>query len=297
MGYTAFKAMRARNKKLLGKDLGPKQPRPAKGARNGTDLKSAALRFLHDRCEGLRFDPEIAQKEAETGVYLGTGIRPGQVPFNMQKDTDRLCLERELEKFIDTYNDMLPEIERFGQMSWKEVFGIVSMPAVKKLRTSNNRQYAGMNMYNNAFRFDNREGMDSSKMTADERKFREKAYRRMMSSKYIPLAMNGLDGLMTLKYGMVDIMIKNANDENQTALAFYYDELKRIMNNVSTMSSKNGSCTFKIATEGFVKERMEIEDIAVRRMNWSEPFGDMLLTGYEKWPVKTAKEVYDKLLE
>ena len=119
----------------------------------------------------------------------------------------------------------------------------------------------------------------------------------MMSSEYFPLAMNGLDGLMTLKYGMVDIMIKNANDENQTALAFYYAELKRIMNNVSTVSSRDVFLTFKIATEGFVKERMEIQDIAVRRMNWTEPFGDMLLIGYEKWPVETAKEVYDKLLE
>ena len=102
MGYTAFAAMRARNKKLLGKDLGPKQPYLAGGARRGTDLKSAALRFLHERCESLRFDAEITEEEARQGRYLGTGIRPNQVPFNMQKDTDRLCLERELEKFIDS---------------------------------------------------------------------------------------------------------------------------------------------------------------------------------------------------
>ncbi|MBR6499098.1 MAG: hypothetical protein IKT23_05360 [Clostridia bacterium] len=119
MGYTALKAMCARNKKLLGRDLGPKQPYLAKATRGGNDLKSAALRFLHNRCEGLRFDPEITKKEAETGIYLGTGIRPNQVPYNMQKDVDRLCLERELEKFIDSG---VAEDAYTVYYSWLEMF-------------------------------------------------------------------------------------------------------------------------------------------------------------------------------
>ena len=119
MAYTAFKTMRARNKKLLGEALGPKQPYLAKGARKGTDLKSAALRFLHERCEGLRFDPAMTRLEKEQGIYLGTGIRPNQVPFNMQKDTDRLCLERELEKFIDSG---VAEDAYTVYYSWLEMF-------------------------------------------------------------------------------------------------------------------------------------------------------------------------------
>ena len=119
MGYTAFAAMCARNKKLLGKDLGPRQPYLARGARTGTDLKSAALRFLHERCEGLRFDPAMTKLEEEQGKYLGTGIRPNQVPFNMQKDTDRLCLERELEKFIDSG---VAEDAYTVYYSWLEMF-------------------------------------------------------------------------------------------------------------------------------------------------------------------------------
>ena len=83
MGYTALKAMRARNKKLLGEALGPKQPYLAKGARKGSDLKSAALRFLHERCEGLRFDPAMTRLEKEQGIYLGTGIRPNQVKYGL----------------------------------------------------------------------------------------------------------------------------------------------------------------------------------------------------------------------
>jgi hypothetical protein len=119
MGYTALKAMRARNKKLLGRDVGPMPPVLARGARSGNDLKSATLRFLHERCEGLRFDPEMAEREKQTGQFLGTGIRPGQVPFNMQKDIDRLCLERELEKFIDSG---VAEDAYTVYYSWLEMF-------------------------------------------------------------------------------------------------------------------------------------------------------------------------------
>ena len=119
MGYTALKAMRARNKKLLGRDVGPMPPALAKGARSGNDLKSAALRFLHNRCEDLRFDAEMTKREEKTGQFLGTGIRPNQVPFNMQKDTDRLCLERELEKFIDSG---VAEDAYTVYYSWLEMF-------------------------------------------------------------------------------------------------------------------------------------------------------------------------------
>ena len=203
----------------------------------------------------------------------------------------------ELERFIDAYNDMLPEIEQFGHLSWKEKLSIVSNPNIKKRRTPYNRQFGGMNMFNNSFRFHNWDASESSKMTGEERNFQKTAYRRMMSSKYFPLAKSGLDGLMALKYGIGGVWIRNENNDNKEALTFYYAELKRIMNNVSTVSIGANSSGFMVASDGFVRERMEIQDIAVRRLNWFEPFGDMLLTGYEKWTAKTAKEVYDKLSE
>ncbi|MBQ6014196.1 MAG: hypothetical protein IJL27_09150 [Firmicutes bacterium] len=42
------------------------------------------------------------EEERAGGKFTGAGLAPGQVPYAMQKDTDRLCLERELEKFIDS---------------------------------------------------------------------------------------------------------------------------------------------------------------------------------------------------
>ena len=102
MSFTALEAMRQKNKERFGRDLGPFPPPLYPGEETGTDLKSAALRFLEKRCEGLRFSPEKEKQEKETGQYLGAGLFPNQIPYNMQMDIDRLCLKNELAKFIDS---------------------------------------------------------------------------------------------------------------------------------------------------------------------------------------------------
>ncbi|MBQ5987363.1 MAG: hypothetical protein IJL59_08850 [Clostridia bacterium] len=102
MAYTALEQMRRINKERYNVDVGPFEPAMFGAGRTGSDLKSAALRFLHERCEGLRFSTETAKREEETGQYLGTSFYPNQIPYNMQMDIDRLCLERELESFIDS---------------------------------------------------------------------------------------------------------------------------------------------------------------------------------------------------
>ena len=96
MAYTALQKMKNRNEKVFGKGVGPAQPeRHYDPADHG--LKAMALRFLHTRCEGLGF----AADEAD-GAFCGTSLLPDQIPYNMQMDINRLCLERELEKFIDS---------------------------------------------------------------------------------------------------------------------------------------------------------------------------------------------------
>ena len=101
MNYTAIEAMRQKNLAACGVDLGPRQPLPDPGQESGTDLKSAALRFLEKRCIGLRFDP-AKDSEFSSGKYTGTSLEPNQIPYNMQMDIDRLCLKNELAKFIDS---------------------------------------------------------------------------------------------------------------------------------------------------------------------------------------------------
>ena len=101
MAYTALEKMRQYNEAEFGRDVGPMQPKLYNNGR-GFDLKTAALRFIHERCEGLRFSLKMAEKEEKTGKYFGSSISPNQIPYNMQMDIDRLCLERSLERFIDS---------------------------------------------------------------------------------------------------------------------------------------------------------------------------------------------------
>ena len=103
MAYTALEKMRKFNRKRFHKrDIGPREPDKFYDI-EGFDLKSAALRFIHDRCEGLKFDPSIEKKEKpDKGVFFGNSIGENQIPYNMQMDINRLCLERELEHFIDS---------------------------------------------------------------------------------------------------------------------------------------------------------------------------------------------------
>lgn len=102
MAYSAIEKMRKKNEQIHGRDVGPMQPALSVGAAAGFDLKSAALRFLHERCEDLLFDRQIEEDEEKTGLYRGAGLAQGQIPYNMQMDLNRLCLERELEKFLDS---------------------------------------------------------------------------------------------------------------------------------------------------------------------------------------------------
>ena len=102
MAYTALEKMRKDNLAAYGKDVGPAQPALFGGGLERTDLKSAALRFLHERCEELKFDADVEKKENETGKLQGTSLKPNQIPYNMQMDINRLCLEKSLERFIES---------------------------------------------------------------------------------------------------------------------------------------------------------------------------------------------------
>ena len=96
MAYTALTQMKGRNEKAFGKGVGPIQPK-RHFVSGDYGLKAMALRFLHDRCEMLGFSAD-----EEEGAFHGTSLLPDQIPYNMQMDIDRLCLERELENFIDS---------------------------------------------------------------------------------------------------------------------------------------------------------------------------------------------------
>lgn len=57
-------------------------------------LEQVVLSFITERCEGLRFDKEQGDRKT------GRSLKENQIPYNMEKDIDRLCLENAVMRFL-----------------------------------------------------------------------------------------------------------------------------------------------------------------------------------------------------
>ena len=106
MSYTALAEMRKLNKARYGidgplsdpKDFGRPESRKVND-KLPRELEQTVLRFLRERCEGLRFDLSDENRR-ELKDFDGTSTKAGQIPFNMEKDIDRLCMENALHNFF-----------------------------------------------------------------------------------------------------------------------------------------------------------------------------------------------------
>ena len=69
-------------------------------------LEQCALQFVRENCQGLRFDKskvtDIFSSRKEELDFDGTSLKQNQIPYNMEKDIDRLCLERAIERFLNS---------------------------------------------------------------------------------------------------------------------------------------------------------------------------------------------------
>ncbi len=64
-------------------------------------LEGAALSFIRKCCEELRFDKNKAMSLFDNHLdFDGTSLMANQIPFNMEKDIDRLCLENAVDRFL-----------------------------------------------------------------------------------------------------------------------------------------------------------------------------------------------------
>ena len=104
MSYTALDSMREKlNKEYPGAEMGPISPKETKiNPGEGADLITAARHFMNELCQNLRFDLEKTKTEEQTGKYLGRSSKDGQIPYNMQRDIDRLSFERAIERFYES---------------------------------------------------------------------------------------------------------------------------------------------------------------------------------------------------
>ena len=64
-------------------------------------LDVLALNFINNRCEDLRYLANIEEKEKVEG-YKGTSLKKNQIPYNMEKDIDRLCFANAIKRFVNT---------------------------------------------------------------------------------------------------------------------------------------------------------------------------------------------------
>jgi len=96
MGYNALRMMQELNKADYGIASSVHIPNLPYAARSyGQD----ALTFIRDSCEDLKFDREnptrVALKDSD-----GRSAQPNTIPFNMERDLDRLSLEQAIGRFL-----------------------------------------------------------------------------------------------------------------------------------------------------------------------------------------------------
>ena len=104
-----------------------KLERSGSGALEGRSaLAAAALEFIREDCEELRFD-EKKTKAEETEGFMGTGLRQHEIPYDMQMDVDRLCLEKALERFLHSGNRRTLSMYIF--VIWRCSWGIMKRRA------------------------------------------------------------------------------------------------------------------------------------------------------------------------
>lgn len=95
MGYKALQEMRKKNNEMYGIDF-PKEPRDLSTKKSISNIERACLRFLRESCENLRFDATKRDLNDREGKSAGLN----QIPYNMEKDIDRICLETAIHRFL-----------------------------------------------------------------------------------------------------------------------------------------------------------------------------------------------------
>lgn len=98
MAYTAWEKVRIHNINKYGINSPQQPPLFTEGDEFATNLEKECLKFIREDCEGLKFNPELA----DCTDTEGNSISKNQIPYNMEMDTNRLCFERAISNFMKT---------------------------------------------------------------------------------------------------------------------------------------------------------------------------------------------------
>ena len=97
MGYSALERMRVINKEAYGIEY-PCSPQDLRSKKNISNIERSCLTFIRELCENLRFDPA----KSDLSDRDGGSIKKNMIPFNMEMDIDRLCLENAVHRFMQS---------------------------------------------------------------------------------------------------------------------------------------------------------------------------------------------------
>lgn len=67
-----------------------------------SSLEIESISFIRNRCQDLRFDKTRSEESSGKSNYTGRSIKEKQIPFNMEKDIDRLCMENAISRFLNS---------------------------------------------------------------------------------------------------------------------------------------------------------------------------------------------------
>lgn len=98
MGYNALTAMQEKNRQDYGVEESVHIPDLPQAARA---YGREALAFIRNACENLKFDTTDAAR-VELADQDGRSASPNSIPFNMERDLDRLSLEQAVGRFLAT---------------------------------------------------------------------------------------------------------------------------------------------------------------------------------------------------
>ena len=105
MAYTALEKVRALNKLRYGidapvvPDISELRKRSGRRIASVADLEKNAVDFIRNSCEELLFNRAYPN---EHGLPMGKSLLANEIPYNMEKDIDRLCMENAIHKFVET---------------------------------------------------------------------------------------------------------------------------------------------------------------------------------------------------
>ncbi|MBR0404036.1 MAG: hypothetical protein IJI68_02365 [Eggerthellaceae bacterium] len=98
MGYNALSKMQEKNRADYGIEGSPKIPELPTAPRN---FGREALAFLRESCEDLKFDTSDTRRAALEDLD-GRSSGQGTVPYNMERDLDRLSFEAAVGRFLES---------------------------------------------------------------------------------------------------------------------------------------------------------------------------------------------------